>query len=87
MGAFRILAWIMVAVGLALLGADIMSSLEGGILEIRTTAEILAMMGLEIANVESGPIAPIINFFLNAPLWGVIGGLGVILTLVFRPLD
>ncbi len=87
MGIFRIMAWILVAIGMALLGADIISSLESDVMEIRTTTEIFALLGLDIGNMDGGLIAKPVNFVLNAPLWGIIGGLGVILTLVFRPLD
>ncbi len=87
MGLFRIFSWILVAAGLALLGADAITTLEQGTMEIRTTAEIFSLIGFDIANVENGPLAKLANFFLNAPLWGVVGGAGVILTLVFRPID
>ncbi len=88
MGFFRLLAWIFVASGLALLGADGISTIEAGEPVIRTTSEVMNLFGIGISSLESdGAAAGVANFFLNAPLWAVVGILGIIMTLVFRPLD
>ena len=88
MGFLRLVAWLLVAIALMLLGADIMTWAETGAIEIRTTAEVMNLLGLGVAaNIGDGPVAGVGNFFLNAPLWALIGGAGIILTLIFRPLD
>jgi predicted anti-sigma-YlaC factor YlaD len=88
MGFFRLVSWLLVALGIALLGADAISWLEQGTPVIRTTAEIMNLAGIGIAHdVGDGPVAAVANFLLNAPLWALVGGIGIILTLIFRPLD
>lgn len=90
MTAFRFIAWVLVAVAVALLGADAVSSLEQGVPVIRTTGTILKLFGIEgqgIADVAPGGIAQAIITLLGVPLWAVIGLIGVVLTLVFRPMD
>ena len=73
--------------GLALLGADAISTLEADEPVIRTTAEVMNILGIGISPLESeGAGATVANFFLKSPLWALLGGLGVIMTLVFRPL-
>lgn len=86
MSIFRLLAWGFVATGLALIGADAVSWLEQGEPVIRTSAEIMGLFGLQVSDVEGGGAAGVANFLLNAPLWALIGGLGIIMTLIFRPL-
>ena len=88
MGFFRLLSWVLVAMGLAFLGADGISTLENGVPEIRTTAEIMQLFKLNISTLDGGGAAAgVANFFLKAPFWAVVGSLGVIMTLIFRPLD
>lgn len=88
MGFFRLLSWLLVALGIALLGADAVSWLEQGTPVIRTTAEIMNLIGIGVAHdVGDGPVAKVANFLLNAPLWALVGGIGIVLTLIFRPLD
>jgi len=88
MGIFRLLSWIFVAIGLMLVGADIMSWLETGEITIRTTAEVMNLVGIGVsADVGDGAAAKVANFILNVPLWALVGGLGIIMTLIFRPLD
>ncbi len=88
MGFFRLLSWLLVAIGIALLGADAISWLEQGTPVIRTTAEIMNLVGIGVAHdVGDGPIAKVANFLLNVPLWALVGGIGIVLTLIFRPLD
>lgn len=84
---FRLLAWVLVAVALMLLGADIISTLELGVPEVRTTAEIMGLLGLSVMPFMGGGAADLANFFLEAPMWTVLGVTGIILTLVFRPID
>lgn len=87
MAFFRVLAWILVALALMLIGADGISTLEDGVPVVRTTAEIIDLMGPTMKPLASGPVAGVVNFFLEAPLWAVFGILGIILTLLFRPID
>lgn len=88
MAAFRFLAWILVALAVALLGADAVSSLETGEPVVRTTAEVLALFGFENTDGEPvGGVAKAISTVLSLPLWAVVGVIGLVLTLVFRPID
>ncbi len=90
MAAFRFLAWVLVASAVALLGADGVTSLELGEPVMRTTAEILGLVGIDgIALAENSPggVSQALGTIMNLPLWAVIGLIGVVLTLVFRPMD
>ncbi len=77
------------ALGLALIGHDGMSTLEAGEPVINTTAEVMNSLGLNLEATQDaeGALGKTKAFFLNAPMWALIGGLGVIMTLIFRPLD
>ncbi|RFB05246.1 hypothetical protein DX908_08240 [Parvularcula marina] len=83
MAVLRIFAWILVALALMLLGYDAVSTLDEGIPVITTTAEFMNIAGLELSVPEGG----VGKFFLDLPLWTLIGVPGVILTLVFRPVN
>lgn len=90
MAAFRFLAWTLVAMAIALLGADAISSLETGEPVIRSTASILGIFGvngLAMADAAPGGVAQAIKTVMGVPLWAVVGIIGLVLTLVFRPLD
>lgn len=90
MAAFRLIAWVLVALAIALLGADGVSSLESGEPVMRTTASVLELMGVNgAAMVENSPggISQALSAIMGLPLWGVLGIVGVILTLIFRPMD
>lgn len=88
MGFLRLLSWLFVALGLMLLGADVISTLDQDVMVIRTTAEIMNLIGIGVAaDVGDGALAGIANFILNAPLWALVGGIGIIMTLIFRPMD
>ena len=92
MAAFRFIAWILVALAIALLGADAVSSLEDGEPKIRTTAEILQTVGVlkdgdGAAAGAPGGVARALTTVLSLPLWAVLGLIGLILTLIFRPID
>ena len=90
MAAFRFIAWVMVALAIALLGADGVASLETGEPVMRSTAQILALVGIDgtsITEVSPGGVAQALGTILDLPLWGVIGLIGVVLTLIFRPMD
>lgn len=88
MGFFRLLAWVFVALGLMLLGADGVSTLENGEPTLRSTAEVMSMLGIQVSPMESdGAVAGVANFFLRSALWAIVGVLGIVMTLVFRPLD
>ena len=90
MAAFRFIAWLLVAFAVALLGADAVTSLEQGAPTMRTTADIFGLFGVNgagLANAAPGGVAQAISTIMGLPLWGVVGVIGVVLTLVFRPID
>ena len=90
MAAFRFIAWVLVALAVGLLGADGVSSLETGEPVMRTTEEIMALLGVNggaIAENSPGGVAQAMSTILGLPLWAVIGLVGLVLTLIFRPID
>ena len=87
MGILRIVAWVLVGLAIALVGADGISTLEAGTPQVRTTAEIIGLFGPEVGLIEGGGAGKAVNFFLAAPLWALLGVVGIVLTLVFRPID
>lgn len=90
MAAFRILAWILVAIAIALLGADGVTSLESGEPVLRSTEMVLSLFGIDgAALVENSPggVSQAIGTIMGLPLWGVIGIIGVVMTLIFRPME
>jgi hypothetical protein len=90
MTAFRFIAWLLIAIAVALLGADAISSLEKSEPVVRTTGDILKLFGVNgrgIAEVSPGGVSQAIIALLGIPLWAVVGLIGVVLTLVFRPLE
>ena len=90
MALFRLLAWILVAIAVALLGADGVTSLEAGEPVMRTTADILGLFGVSgnaLVDNSPGGVSQALDAVLKLPLWGVVGIIGVVLTLIFRPID
>jgi flavin-binding protein dodecin len=90
MAAFRFIAWLLVSIAVALLGADAVTSLETGAPHIRSTAAVLELIGINGQGmVDAAPegIARALETVMNVPLWAVLGIVGVVLTLVFRPMD
>lgn len=90
MAAFRFIAWVLVALAVALLGADGVASLESGEPVMRSTEQILALIGVDggaIAKNSPGGVSQALGTIMGLPLWGVIGLIGVVLTLIFRPMD
>ncbi len=90
MAAFRLFSWILVALALALLGADAVSSLEAGEPVIRTSGEVLALIGINgpaVAENSPAGMAKVLSTLFNLPLWAVLGLVGVVMTLIFRPME
>ncbi|MEO1137575.1 MAG: hypothetical protein AAFW68_13375 [Pseudomonadota bacterium] len=90
MAAFRVIAWVLVAVAIALLGADGVSSLESGEPVMRSTEMVLSLIGIDggaLAANSPGGVSQAINTIMGLPLWGVLGVIGVVLTLIFRPME
>lgn len=90
MAAFRFIAWVLVALAIALLGADGVASLESGEPVMRSTQQILELIGINggaITENSPGGVSQALGTIMGLPLWGVIGLIGVVLTLIFRPLD
>ncbi|WP_411816384.1 hypothetical protein [Hyphococcus sp. DH-69] len=90
MAAFRLIAWIFVAIAIALLGADGVASLEAGEPVMRSTEYVVGLIGINgealAANSPAG-VSQAISTIMGLPLWGVLGIIGVVLTLIFRPMD
>ena len=87
MGILRILSWLLLGLGIALIGADGISTMEAGQPVIRTTQEIMALLGADVGLLDGGGVGKVVNLFLTLPFWAIIGGTGLVLTLVFRPID
>ena len=90
MAAFRFIAWIFLALAVALLGADGVASLETGEPVMRSTEQILALIGIDggaISKNAPGGVSQALATIMALPLWGVIGLVGVVLALIFRPMD
>ncbi|MEM9168804.1 MAG: hypothetical protein AAGC56_04045 [Pseudomonadota bacterium] len=90
MAAFRFIAWFLLAISIALLGADAISSLEAGKPYLRSTADLLQIVNIDgVAMAQSAPggLSGALSTLMALPLWGVLGPLGIVLTLVFRPID
>ncbi len=90
MAAFRFLAWVLVALAVALLGADGVASLESGEPVMRSTADILGLVGIDgaaLAENSPGGVSQALGTIMSLPLWGVLGIIGVVLTLIFRPME
>lgn len=90
MAVFRFVAWVLVALAIALLGADGVASLEAGEPVMRTTQDILALVGVDGAGFvkhSPGGLGQAIGTIMGLPLWAIIGVIGVVLTLIFRPME
>jgi len=87
---FRFIAWFFVALAIGLLGADSIESLEQGEPVVRSTAEILALLGIDglgVASVAPGGLRQALTALMGIPLWSILGIVGIVLTLIFRPID
>lgn len=96
MAAFRFIAWVLVALAIGLLGADAVTALErcheGACSEVamRSTADILTLFGVDgaaMAEGSPGGVSQALGTVMGLPLWGVLGIIGVVLALIFRPID
>ena len=79
-----------VFIAIGLLGADGISSLEQRETVIRTTAEILALVGVDghgLANAAPAGVSQALNTLMGIPLWSIFGIVGIVLTLIFRPIE
>ncbi len=83
MAIFRLLALVFIVVGLMLLGADIVTTLEkGGALALRSLATVLGLvnadpsMWVQVALPAS--VSAIVMVVLGWPGWAFIGGFGVL---------
>jgi len=87
---FRALAWLFVALALALLGADAVSSLETDGLTLRTTSDLLTIFGVDggsLADAAPGALGTVVSALMGFYTWAILGVIGILLTLVFRPID
>lgn len=90
--AFRLLSLLLIAIGLMLLGADLITTLEhGGVVTIRSLDHVWTALSHDsIDGVKSWlqhrapqPVTHGIESFLATPGWAVFGVLGVILAFIF----
>lgn len=90
MAGVRFASWILVAIAIALLGADAVSSMEAGEPVVRTSAEVLGLVGVNgpaVAENSPGGLAKALATLMKLPLWAVLGAIGVVMTLIFRPME
>ncbi|MBB4658316.1 hypothetical protein [Parvularcula dongshanensis] len=85
MNAFRILAYVLLGLALALFGADVVTSLEAQQVTLRATRAILSLFGLDLGVQEGGWFARVGNFLLATPLWASLATLGALMVLILRP--
>ncbi|MEM8935251.1 MAG: hypothetical protein AAGC77_02445 [Pseudomonadota bacterium] len=89
MAVFRFIAWVLVSLAIALLGADAITALESQEPALRSTAYVLGLFGFEFGaggEAASG-FGKAMTTILSLPLWGVLGIIGIVLTLIFRPIE
>lgn len=87
MGVVRIVGWVLFGLGLALIGADGISTLEADEAVIRSGREVLALFGVEAGGGEAGGLSGAVRAVLGVPFWALLGGIGLILILTARPVD
>ena len=91
MGIFRILAWVLIALALAFLGADLVTTVETQEPTLRTAGEIAqAFFGVDPESLlegAPGPLQAVLGTLLGWALWAQLGFVGGVLTLIFRPMD
>ncbi len=88
MFVLRFISWVCVAIALMLLGADAVSSVEEGQIVMRSVPYYLSLMSGEggaAAYVDAVPT--MLSYLLASPAWAALGALGVVLVLLFRPID
>ena len=91
MFVFRLIAWLIMAIAVALLGADLVSTLETGELFLRSLSDILALLGVvgfdTMAEGLPAGASQAVGLLAGAYAWLVLGVIGLILVLIFRPMD
>lgn len=87
MGIFRLVAMLLLAVGLMLAGADLMGMLEGGDAAMRSVSGVWGTLhpgSLETMTAEGGVMAGPAAMILDWPAFALTGGLGLVLAILFR---
>jgi len=85
MNGLRIAGWTLIGIALALLGADIISSLEQGLPVVRTTREVMNLIpGVAIDSLGTDGPAGVVNLLIDLPLWAFLGGLGILVAALLR---
>ena len=90
MFVFRLLAWFFVAAAIALLGADAVSSLENDGLTLRTTADLLMLFSIDgeaLAASAPAGLSQVLRAAVGFYPWAILGVIGILLTVLFRPID
>ncbi|MGD1933695.1 MAG: hypothetical protein ACFB0Z_04160 [Candidatus Phaeomarinobacter sp.] len=95
---FRLLGLVLIAGALMVFGADVLRSLESGEVGINSFAEVWALLDARLgmtsldgfkawAEVTLPPAAwdPGVVSVLSYPAWAVLGVLGIVIALIFRP--
>ncbi|MCQ8186652.1 hypothetical protein [Parvularcula maris] len=88
MQGLRIAAWVLIALAIALIGADLISSVEAGQPVVRTVREIVSLLpGVTLGRLAEGGLGGVINLMLDLPLWAVLGVLGLVATILIKPVE
>jgi hypothetical protein len=88
MQGLRVAAWVLIALAIALIGADLISSLEAGQPVVRTVREIISLLpGVELGRMAEGGVGGAVNMLLDLPLWALLGVLGLIATILVKPVE
>lgn len=95
---FRLIGLVLIAAALMVFGADVLRSLETGEVSINSFAEVWALLderlgaasldgfkGWAEATLPAAAWDPGVVSVLSYPAWAVLGVLGIIVALIFRP--
>jgi len=88
---FRVIAQLLIAASLMLLGADAVVSLESGDIRMRTISELSELMAIgdlttmlkAAYNMGDGP-KNLLLALVGAPAWAVLGLVGILMAWIFQ---
>ncbi len=89
MAIFRFIALILLAAGLMLAGADIFTTLEGGAYAARSMGGVWGTIAgaTGIPGPDSLGSEGIVGMIMGWPAYAILGGIGLVLALLFRRRD
>jgi hypothetical protein len=88
MKTLRVAAWVLISLALALVGADIVTSLETGEPVVRTAREIANLVpGVRIEPLGTDGVLGMVNLAIDLPLWAIFGAVGLVFSLILKPVD